>query len=175
MVSTMWEADLVKRHLLPVVEEQYSLRTDVIFQDDSAPCHRSHKVKEFLEKNGIVQLEWPGNSPDLNPIDNLWAVVKKQVAEKKPKKKTDLDNIIMDTWHNGISEELLQNLVTSMPRRIKAVIKANGGQTWTLPEYQDKVFVCNYRFKKEFTNDNVSDWTVNALNHFKPIDLVREK
>uniref|UniRef100_A0A034WJJ5 Uncharacterized protein C2orf47-like protein, mitochondrial n=1 Tax=Bactrocera dorsalis TaxID=27457 RepID=A0A034WJJ5_BACDO len=45
----------------------------------------------------------------------------------------------------------------------------------SLPEYQDKVFVCNYRFKKEFTNGNVSDWTVNALNHFKPIDLVREK
>ncbi|XP_011194955.1 m-AAA protease-interacting protein 1, mitochondrial [Zeugodacus cucurbitae] len=45
----------------------------------------------------------------------------------------------------------------------------------SLPEYQDKVFVCNYRFKKEFTNDNESDWTVNALNHFKPIDLVREK
>ncbi|XP_054740295.1 m-AAA protease-interacting protein 1, mitochondrial [Anastrepha obliqua] len=45
----------------------------------------------------------------------------------------------------------------------------------TLPEYQDKVFVCNYRFKKEFTSENESDWTVNALNHFKPIDLVREK
>ncbi|CAD6998691.1 unnamed protein product [Ceratitis capitata] len=44
----------------------------------------------------------------------------------------------------------------------------------SLPEYQDKVFVCNYRFKKEFTSDAESDWTVNALNHFKPIDLVRE-
>lgn len=82
-----------------------------------------------MEKNGIVQLEWPGNSPDLNPIENLWAIVKKQVAEKKPKNKTDLDNIIMDTWHNDISEELLQTLVTSMPRRIKAVIKAKGGAT----------------------------------------------
>ena len=36
----------------------------------------------------------------------------------------------MDTWYNGISKELMQNLFTSMPRRIKAVIKANGGQTW---------------------------------------------
>ncbi|XP_054745606.1 transposable element Tcb2 transposase [Anastrepha obliqua] len=46
---------ILNRHLIPVIEEQYSLRTDVIFQDGSAPCHRSHKVKEFMEKNGIVQ------------------------------------------------------------------------------------------------------------------------
>lgn len=44
----------------------------------------------------------------------------------------------------------------------------------TLPEYQDKVFVCNYRFIKEFTKGNESDWTVNIVNHFKPIDLVNE-
>ncbi|XP_013117520.1 m-AAA protease-interacting protein 1, mitochondrial [Stomoxys calcitrans] len=44
----------------------------------------------------------------------------------------------------------------------------------TMPEYQDKVFVCNYRFVKEFTKGNESDWTVNIVNHFKPIDLVNE-
>ncbi|KAM7344776.1 m-AAA protease-interacting protein 1, mitochondrial isoform 2-T2 [Cochliomyia hominivorax] len=44
----------------------------------------------------------------------------------------------------------------------------------TLPEYQDKVFVCNYRFIKEFTNGQESDWTINVVNHFKPIDLINE-
>ena len=44
-----------------------------------------------------------------------------------------------------------------------------------LPEYQDRIFICNYRFKKEFTNGNQSDWTVNVLNHFKPIDLISEQ
>lgn len=44
----------------------------------------------------------------------------------------------------------------------------------TLPEYQDKVFVCNYRFIKEFTKGEESDWTVNVVNHFKPIDLINE-
>ncbi|XP_065370425.1 m-AAA protease-interacting protein 1, mitochondrial [Calliphora vicina] len=44
----------------------------------------------------------------------------------------------------------------------------------TLPEYQDKVFVCNYRFIKEFTTGQESDWTINVVNHFKPIDLINE-
>lgn len=43
-----------------------------------------------------------------------------------------------------------------------------------LPEYQDKVFVCNYRFIKEFTTGQESDWTINIVNHFKPIDLINE-
>jgi len=45
----------------------------------------------------------------------------------------------------------------------------------TLPEYQQKVFICNYRFIKEFTNGKQSDWTVNILNQFKPLDLINEK
>ncbi|XP_030388555.1 m-AAA protease-interacting protein 1, mitochondrial [Scaptodrosophila lebanonensis] len=45
----------------------------------------------------------------------------------------------------------------------------------TMPEYQDKVFICNYRFIKEFTTGQQSDWTINVVNHFKAIDLINEK
>ena len=41
---------------------------DFIFQDDSAPIPKAKKVKQWMEKNHIEQLEWPSNSPDLNPI-----------------------------------------------------------------------------------------------------------
>ncbi|ALC42368.1 CG3776 [Drosophila busckii] len=44
----------------------------------------------------------------------------------------------------------------------------------TMPEYQDKVFICNYRFKKEFTSGQHSDWTINVANHFRAIDLINE-
>ncbi|XP_033155382.1 m-AAA protease-interacting protein 1, mitochondrial [Drosophila mauritiana] len=44
----------------------------------------------------------------------------------------------------------------------------------TLPEYQDKVFICNYRFVKEFTAGHQSDWTVNVANQFRAIDLINE-
>ncbi|XP_017865095.1 PREDICTED: uncharacterized protein C2orf47 homolog, mitochondrial [Drosophila arizonae] len=44
----------------------------------------------------------------------------------------------------------------------------------TMPEYQDRVFICNYRFKKEFTAGQQSDWTINVANHFRAIDLINE-
>lgn len=41
----------------------------------------------------------------------------------------------------------------------------------SLPEYRDKIYVCNYRFIKQFTQGFESDWTINVANHFKPVDL----
>ena len=49
------------------------------YQDDSAPCHRSKKTMQWHEKNGTNLLKWPGNSPDMNPIENLWAILKQKI------------------------------------------------------------------------------------------------
>ena len=50
---------------------------------DGAPCHCSKLVSDFLYKN-IKTLDWPGNSPDLNPIKNSWAILKDKVADEHP-------------------------------------------------------------------------------------------
>ena len=56
----------------------------IIFMHDDAPCYRSIIVKKFLGENHVTALDWPGNSLDLNPIENLSAKIKDLVAEKQP-------------------------------------------------------------------------------------------
>ena len=53
-----------------------------IFMQDGVPCHCSKIVTDFFRANKITLLEWPGNSPDVNLIENLWAVFKNEVVDK---------------------------------------------------------------------------------------------
>lgn len=87
------------------------------------------QIKDFLSEIGVLAMDWPGNSPDLNPIENLWHILKVRVTKKKPRTLRDLDRIIEEVWYTGISAETLQNLTNSMPDRIQAVIKNKGGST----------------------------------------------
>ena len=53
-----------------------------VFMQDRAPCHSARSVKSYLEEENIPLLPWPGNSPDLNPIRNIWELVKREVAKE---------------------------------------------------------------------------------------------
>lgn len=100
------------------------------FQHDGAPCHSSRKVKDWLSEQRIQVIHpWPGNSPDLNPIENCWAVMKKKVSILKPTSREDLLEKIRRVWCCDISPEYCAQLMKSMPDRIAAVIKAKGGLT----------------------------------------------
>ncbi|KAG1696946.1 Transposable element Tcb2 transposase [Nymphon striatum] len=73
--------------------------------NDGAPCHRSKVAKTFLAENRIKVLDWPGNSPDLNPIDHLWNNMKNKVAEKHPSSAKDLVKVIKEVWVKELSQE----------------------------------------------------------------------
>jgi len=77
----------------------------------------------------VKLLDWPGNSPDLNPIENLWARLKRAVASKRPSNREDLIAAIINSWFHVIKADELEKLVDSMPRRCLAVIKAKGYPT----------------------------------------------
>lgn len=96
-----------------------------IFMQDSAPCHTAKIVLSWLKSNYNV-LEWPGNSPDLNPIENLWTIVKNKVATRNSSSMPELINNIKRAWTMEINVELCQNLIKSMPNRIQCVIKNKG-------------------------------------------------
>ncbi len=117
--------NVLDNHLLQFMEIQGC----AIFQQDGAPAHKAKKVGEWLRGHNITLLDWPGNSPDLNPIENLWAVMKKKVAEKNCSSMEELKSQLKMTWVTDISVELCQNLAMSMPRRIKAVLDNKGYNT----------------------------------------------
>ena len=75
---------------------------------------------QWHEKNGTNLLKWPGNSPDMNPIENLWAILKQKIRLLKPKTKEALIRAIIKVWFYQIPEITLKNLVDSMPHRIEA-------------------------------------------------------
>lgn len=111
------------------MQEQFP-EDDGIYQHDLAPCHTSRPVRKFLDDKNVEVLPWPGNSPDMNPIENLWAIVKKRITAIDCREKTSLWNAIKDIWEND--EELPQmcdRLVSSMPRRVQLLAKSRGGHT----------------------------------------------
>ena len=55
-----------------------------IFMHDGAPCRKTKVVTSYLKNEKVEVLPWPGNSPDLNPIENLWKTLKNKIAEKHP-------------------------------------------------------------------------------------------
>ena len=118
---------------LNLMKEKLQLHMSVhectIFMQDGAPCHRSKIVKEYFKEKKITLLQWPGNSPDLNPIENFWTVLKNKVSEKYPASISALIEAIKLVWIREMPKDLCKNLIESIPRRIKAVIKAHGGNT----------------------------------------------
>jgi transposase len=103
---------------------------DLIFQQDNDPKHTSKKAKTWMEDNNIALLDWPPQSPDLSPIEQLWTHTKKELCKYPtyPKGVWEVWMRIEEVW-NRIQPEVCQNLIESMPRRLQAVIKAKGGHT----------------------------------------------
>ena len=109
--------------MLPAAEKLFGYN-GFIFQQDLAPAHSAKSTKGWLENSQLQVLDWPANSSDLNPIENLWAMLNKHHPNTSQRPK----DAIKTCW-NEVTPHECQQLIHSVPRRIEAVIKVRGDGT----------------------------------------------
>jgi len=130
-------ADYYREKILPVYLEAMRERTlfpnpkKFILMQDGATCHTSKQNMAFIRASGIGLWEtrWPGNSPDLNPIENLWSILKESAyKEPKPKTREELITRFQKSWKN-LSPGLLEKSAQSFKDRVEKMMAADGGHT----------------------------------------------
>uniref|UniRef100_A0A8C6YAN8 Transposase n=1 Tax=Naja naja TaxID=35670 RepID=A0A8C6YAN8_NAJNA len=119
--------EILEHFMLPSTDELYG-DADFIFQQDLAPAHIAKSTKTWFNDCGITVLDWPANSPDLNPIENLWGIAKRKMRDMRPNNAEELKATIEASW-SSITPQQCHRLIASMPHCIEAVIAAKGAQT----------------------------------------------
>lgn len=121
---------IMKKELLDSIKYYELDQEEVIFQQDNDPKHTSKLAMDALEELNLNVLEWPSQSPDLNPIEHHWGHVAREL-----KRRTGLITNKDDLWEElqkilvEPNRDLCRKLIGTMPRRIIDVIKAKGGYT----------------------------------------------
>jgi hypothetical protein len=97
------------------------------FQQDNAPIHTAGLMREWFHNNGITLLDFPPWSPDLNPIENLWAHLKRRVETHHCRTTAELEAAVRVEWE-ATDTSFLRSLAHSMPARCQAVLANDGGK-----------------------------------------------
>lgn len=119
--------NILQTNLGPSIEK-LGLKDGYMFQQDQDPKHTSYLVREWLLYHVPKQLHTPPQSPDLNPIENLWQELERKIRQHYISSKATLKTVLLQEW-GKISQDTTRKLIESMPRRLQAVIDAKGYPT----------------------------------------------
>ncbi|GFW65738.1 transposable element Tcb2 transposase [Trichonephila clavipes] len=98
-----------------------------LFMDDNAPCHRTVAAKQLLESEDIKRMDWPAQSPDLNPIEHVWDLLGRRLAAGTltPVTVRELRLALQDEWA-VMFQQLIDTLILSMGRRCETCVAVRG-------------------------------------------------
>jgi len=122
--------EILRHELIQTIKYYEMDISEVIYQHDNDPKHTANVSQETLDDLGITVMKWPAQSPDLNPIEQFWKLLKKSLREKKEiyASKDELWEFL-EKELEVINKDFCQKLISSMPQRVQAVIQAKGGYT----------------------------------------------
>uniref|UniRef100_A0A8C6XEX7 Tc1-like transposase DDE domain-containing protein n=1 Tax=Naja naja TaxID=35670 RepID=A0A8C6XEX7_NAJNA len=117
---------ILEHFMLPSADELYG-DADFIFQQNLAPAHTAKSTKTWFNDRGITVLDWPTNSPYLNPLENLWGIAKRKMRDMRPNNAEEVKAAFEASW-SSITPQQCHKLIAFMPCHIEAVIAAKGAQ-----------------------------------------------
>ena len=109
--------NMLEMNLVPLTKEFEN--EECIYQQDNASIHVSNSTKNWLLSKNISCLDWPALSPDLNPAENVFAIISRRLYEngKQYNSLIELKKAIQKVW-DELPNNTLNNLVTGMGKRI---------------------------------------------------------
>ena len=127
MMNTEKYLKVTEKKLVTDLSNTFPGRSEVFLQD-SVPCHKAKKVMKYMKEIILKVLDWPENSPDLNPIENLWSIIKLRLRSEDCTAKTKVIEAIIRIWFRDPEiKEKYHKLVDSTPNRVQQVLKNDGG------------------------------------------------
>ena len=118
---------ILQEHLLPAARRMFKGANWQLLHDSARP-HTAQSTQEFLKRRAQVVAHWPANSPDLNPIENLWSWVQRRVNKMHVADMGSLKAAVFKAW-SQIPPALLRELAASMTKRLQLVVKSKGAHT----------------------------------------------
>lgn len=125
--------ELLKNRLLPHIDENFTQKDGVnpIFQQDRASIHMSKVAQLWLQAQNFEKMDWAAQSPDLNPMENVWGILTQKVYggdTKQYQSKKALKAAILKAW-DSVDQSTLDNLINSFETRLRECIKVKGKKT----------------------------------------------
>ncbi len=117
-------------HIISVMHDYLHAYPELVFMQDNSSPHTGLEAQREFGARGLMPIYWPPSCPDLNPIENIWHLIKQCIKSRRPCPRhiAELRQAVREEWEAITLDEICY-FVDTMPDRIYAVLQSHGAHT----------------------------------------------